>query len=69
MPVKRQNPVLLTRLRTAALTLATDADLCRMFGMTVEMLAPYRDEIEAARTQALVAYRHMRERARNRRAE
>ena len=47
----------------AALTLATDDDICKIFGLTMEQLTRYRQLIERGRTEAMVSLRHSRARA------
>jgi hypothetical protein len=66
--LKRQNAVLATRLRTAALTLATDENLCAMFGLTPEQLAPYRGDIDSARAVGMASLKHQRYKAQATRA-
>jgi hypothetical protein len=63
---RRDEARLVTRLRGAALSMATDADLCALTGLTPDGLAPYREIIEQARASALMSlkFQRMREQAR-----
>lgn len=47
-------------IRSAALKLAQDHEICAMLGVTPAELAPYREVIDKARASAMVSLRYHR---------
>lgn len=47
-------------IRVAAMKLATDAEICAMYGLIPADLMPYREMIDRARASAMVSLRYHR---------
>jgi hypothetical protein len=52
--------LLLSKIRMAARQLASDAEICRICGITPERLERYRSSVEAARAETMVSLKYER---------